>query len=51
MATGGVPGGGGVNLPQAGAVVEASGDNPINVVALGYTKVSGMDDPGTYPRG
>ena len=47
---GDVPSGGFIHPPKAIAVVEASGDNPINVASQGYPKGSGVDDSGNYPK-
>ena len=41
----GVPGREGFRHPQAGAVAEASGDNPINVLARGDPDGYRFDDP------
>ena len=48
---GDVPSGGFIHPPKAIAVVEASGDNPINVAERVDPKGCGVGDPGTYPQG
>ena len=51
MDMGGVPGGGGVNPPQAGAVAAADGDHPNHVATRGDTKGYGVDDPSPESQG
>ena len=51
MDMGGVPGGGGVNPPQAGAVAAADGDHPNYVATRGDTKGYGVNDPSPESQG